>query len=584
MNLFRFSKPRGLLLHAAFLNLIHNFNKDGLMKKLTLFIISVLAVSAFAYPTVSAQSTNPLIPYILNSMNNFLNTRFVNMSYFNQTVMNLTGRINAQNASMTAGDAALQNQINNIQLIPGPQGEKGDKGDTGEQGIQGVPGEPGKDGINCWDLNSDEVCQADEDRNTDGNCDALDCQGAQGLQGEQGLQGIQGEKGEKGDQGDQGIQGLQGIQGEKGDKGDPGEQGPPGVSTLSGDVTGLAENNQISRLQGYSLLAQVPVNGDMLMFDGSAWVLRSMDDGTCTCSITQEMYDNLVSNDAALDERVSKLETRFAECGYAGQTGACYSGPEETRHIGTCTDGYHMCQEDLTWGPCMHDVLPAQEYCDGLDNDCNGVVDNDYALPQGVCEPFGDETTVCSQMGSKCVDGHISCVMPFGYQQVEAYCEDGFDNDCDLEMDHSDPDCINCGDGICDQGETPGSCPSDCGDANGVPCSDKNECTINDTFVNKICVGVPLNCIPDPTVSNCIINATCDPTVGCKGVNVCDSMQCSQIFNGMAVEYNFVCVADSNGGSCACPVNSYGIYIDLSGVLGLNSANTWEGCYSDEMC
>lgn len=43
----------------------------------------------------------------------------------------------------------LQNQITNIQLIPGPKGDQGEpglKGDKGDQGLQGEPGTPGADG------------------------------------------------------------------------------------------------------------------------------------------------------------------------------------------------------------------------------------------------------------------------------------------------------------------------------------------------------------------------------------------------------------------------------------------------------
>jgi hypothetical protein len=55
----------------------------------------------------------------------------------------------------------LKQQIEEIQLIPGPKGDTGEKGDTGPQGIQGPQGETG-------------------------------------TQGEQGLQGIQGEQGPQG--------------------------------------------------------------------------------------------------------------------------------------------------------------------------------------------------------------------------------------------------------------------------------------------------------------------------------------------------------------------------------------------------
>ena len=40
----------------------------------------------------------------------------------------------------------LQEQINNIQLIPGPQGKPGPQGPQGEKGIQGGKGEQGEQG------------------------------------------------------------------------------------------------------------------------------------------------------------------------------------------------------------------------------------------------------------------------------------------------------------------------------------------------------------------------------------------------------------------------------------------------------
>jgi len=49
---------------------------------------------------------------------------------------------------------------------------KGDKGDQGPVGING---------LNCWDLNANGVCDLEsEDKTQDGICDALDCQGPPG--------------------------------------------------------------------------------------------------------------------------------------------------------------------------------------------------------------------------------------------------------------------------------------------------------------------------------------------------------------------------------------------------------------------
>ena len=41
----------------------------------------------------------------------------------------------------------LQEQIDNIELIPGPQGEQGAQGESGIDGQDGLPGEQGEQGI-----------------------------------------------------------------------------------------------------------------------------------------------------------------------------------------------------------------------------------------------------------------------------------------------------------------------------------------------------------------------------------------------------------------------------------------------------
>ena len=56
----------------------------------------------------------------------------------------------------------------------------------------------------------------------------------------------------------------------------------------------------------------------------------------------------------------------------------CYSGPADTEGVGVCKAGKQVCLRDK-WGPCLYEVVPSKEICDGLDNDCNGVVD-EYCL------------------------------------------------------------------------------------------------------------------------------------------------------------------------------------------------------------
>ncbi|MFO7563776.1 MAG: SBBP repeat-containing protein [Enhygromyxa sp.] len=59
-----------------------------------------------------------------------------------------------------------------------------------------------------------------------------------------------------------------------------------------------------------------------------------------------------------------------------GETRPCYPGPEGTEDVGTCTAGLATC-EGGQWQACEGATLPAaEETCDGLDEDCNGLVDD----------------------------------------------------------------------------------------------------------------------------------------------------------------------------------------------------------------
>ncbi|MCB9641198.1 MAG: SMP-30/gluconolactonase/LRE family protein [Myxococcales bacterium] len=75
-----------------------------------------------------------------------------------------------------------------------------------------------------------------------------------------------------------------------------------------------------------------------------------------------------------------------------GAERSCYTGPTGTREKGRCHDGRQRCLADGTWGSCAGDVLPKAEQCDGVDEDCNGRIDDGPGMLGCVSTIAGDGT------------------------------------------------------------------------------------------------------------------------------------------------------------------------------------------------
>jgi hypothetical protein len=121
-----------------------------------------------------------------------------------------------------------------------------------------------------------------------------------------------------------------------------------------------------------------------------------------------------------------------------GVTQICYTGPGGTSGIGACHPGVQTCAAG-TFGACANEVVPTAEICNGVDDDCNGAVDDGPGgLPitqscySGAAGTAGVGT--CKAGTKTCSFGAFgSCI---GEVDPKAeVCGDGLDTNCNGKTD-----------------------------------------------------------------------------------------------------------------------------------------------------
>jgi hypothetical protein len=269
--------------------------------------------------------------------------------------------------------------------------------------------------------------------------------------------------------------------------------------------------------------------------------------GDCTGDVTPSKEVCSQTNDENCNGKLGCDDpscTGIVGCCTSGMSRSCYDGPNGTAGVGVCKSGTQTCDSSGAWQACGGETLPSAEagHCaDGLDNDCDGLVDcndpdcaNDIACKPPICTAGATQNCYDGPMGTEgvgaCKGGTFTCaadgqswsttcageVVPSG---EAGHCHDGIDNDCNGQKDCEDPACNGDPGCACVPNSTRSCYPGPAGTAGVGICHAGTQTCNSAGSAWSACTGYVV-----PTIETGLCSDGLDNN--CNGLTDCDDPAC----------------------------------------------------------